>query len=584
MDARARAATLAIAACMTCMTCAASAADPDHAGPPDPNEGLEQPRDPYVPAPRTAGTPWVAPAAVGGVQPVQANVAFNGANIFGDAANEPSIAVDPTAPNRMAIGWRQFDTVISDFRQAGWAYSRDGGRTWVFPGVLEEGVFRSDPVLDFDADGNFYYNSLQVDDFFNFTCQVYTSSNGGISWGRQVEAFGGDKQWMAIDRTGGIGHGNIYTAWSAAAACCGTATWNRSVDGGASYEFPINFPEAPRFGTMTVGPNGEQYTVGVQSVPLDLSRFLFVRSLNARDAFQTPTFDLTVEIDMGGSMVLGDGPNPVGLLGQADVEVDTSGGPRNGFIYMVASVTREGVFDPMDVMFMRSEDGGATWSVPIRINDDPIFNNAWQWFGTMSVAPNGRIDVVWNDTRGDLSIVTSQLFYSSSDDGGVTWSTNVALTVPFGHFLGYPMQSKIGDYYDMISDDVGAHVAFAATFNEEQDVYYLRIGDYDCNGNGIGDTDDLAAGAPDCNANDIPDSCEIAAGTTRDANLNGVPDICEGGCIADIDDDELVGFSDILQVIGAWGPCGACPQDLNGNGIVDFADILVIISSWGPCP
>ena len=30
----------------------------------------------------------------------------------------------------------------------------------------------------------------------------------------------------------------------------------------------------------------------------------------------------------------------------------------------------------------------------------------------------------------------------------------------------------------MISDDVGAHVAYAATHNGEQDIWFLRIGDY----------------------------------------------------------------------------------------------------------
>src|SRR5262249_28420780 len=77
----------------------------------------------------------------------QANIGANGQNILGDAANEPSIMVDPTAPNRVAISWRQFDSVTSDFRQAGHAYSLDGGRTWTNPGVLTPGTFRSDPVI-----------------------------------------------------------------------------------------------------------------------------------------------------------------------------------------------------------------------------------------------------------------------------------------------------------------------------------------------------------------------------------------------------------------------------------------------------
>ena len=63
----------------------------------------------------------------------QANVDANGNNIVGDAANEPSIAVDPTDSNKMTIGWRQFNTVNSNFRQGGYGYTTDGGVTLDVP-------------------------------------------------------------------------------------------------------------------------------------------------------------------------------------------------------------------------------------------------------------------------------------------------------------------------------------------------------------------------------------------------------------------------------------------------------------------
>src|SRR5579862_7969129 len=91
---------------------------------------------------------------------VQVNVNALGQNIVGDAANEPSIAVDPNNPNHIAIGWRQFNDVTSNFRQSGYGYSTDGGKSWTFPGVLESNVFRSDPVLTVDPLGSFYYLSL----------------------------------------------------------------------------------------------------------------------------------------------------------------------------------------------------------------------------------------------------------------------------------------------------------------------------------------------------------------------------------------------------------------------------------------
>ena len=125
-------------------------------------------------------------------------------------------------------------------------------------------------------------------------------------------------------------------------------------------------------------------------------------------------------------------------------------------------------------MFARSTNGGATWSSPVRVNDDPG-SSAYQWFGTMSVAPTGRIDAIWLDTRNDPGGYDSSLFYSYSLDAGVTWSENAKLSPSFDPHLGWPQQQKMGDYFDMVTDDYGVHVAWAATFNGEQDVYYGRI-------------------------------------------------------------------------------------------------------------
>jgi hypothetical protein len=93
----------------------------------------------------------------------------------------------------------------------------------------------------------------------------------------------------------------------------------------------------------------------------------------------------------------------------------------------------------------------------------------------MSVAPNGRIDAVWLDTRDNLFTQLSALYYSYSTDQGNTWSENEILSGIFDPYLGYPNQQKMGDYFDMISDNSGAHLAWANTLNGEEDVYYSHI-------------------------------------------------------------------------------------------------------------
>ena len=400
----------------------------------------------------------------------QVNVDEFGDNILGDAANEPSIAVNPWHPEVIAIGWRQFDNVASNFRQAGWGYSTDGGRTWTYPGVIEPGFFRSDPVLDYDAEGNFFYNSLTNDP--DYYCTVFKSNNGGMDWDEGVPAHGGDKQWMAIDRTYGDGHGNVYASWTSYYSTCEPGFFTRSTDAGKHFENCIEVPGNPYWATMAVGNEGELYIAGNNGVQ---DSIVVVRSLNVYQKDSVVMWDDPVMVYMGGIPTGWQPVNPAGLMGQVNVDVDRSDGPGRDNVYVLASIKRSMDKDPGDVMFTRSTDGGATWSAPLKLNDD-ISTDNYQWFGTMAVAPDGRIDAVWLDTRDATGgSDSSALYYSYSIDEGLNWSENEKLSPLFDPHVGYPNQNKMGDYIDMVSDSAGVHLAWANTMNGEQDVYYSRI-------------------------------------------------------------------------------------------------------------
>ncbi len=407
----------------------------------------------------------------------QVNVDANGNNIVGDAANEPSISVDPTDGNKIAVGWRQFDTWQSDFRQAGYGYSSDAGLTWHFPGVLQNQVFRSDPVTNSDETGTFFYLSLLVNTFCG---DIWRSTSGGQTWTEQSPdggAHSGDKEWFTVDRTPtSMGHGFQYQFWTEFFAC-EFGGFSRSIDAGATWQTPISIPNAPQWGTLDVASNGNLFIGGGDSG----SSFWCIRSSNAQNPAVTPTFDQITTVNMGGSLVYGGTVNPGGLAGQIFLAVDRSGGSTNNNVYMVASVSPFGG-NGTDVMFSRSTDGGATFSAPHRINDDPVNPNKWHWFGTIGVAPNGRIDSVWLDSRNAANNIDSQLFYSYSTDGGVTWSPNLAVSNSFNPLEGWPIQQKIGDYITVVSDNAGGDVAYSATYNfnasrgqHEQDVYFVRV-------------------------------------------------------------------------------------------------------------
>ena len=413
----------------------------------------------------------VSPASVlpfGPYTSYQVNVDANGNNRVGDAANEPSICVDRNNPNRMSIGWRQFDSVASNFREAGFAYTTNRGTRWFAPGVLENNVFRSDPVLNSDAAGRFFYLSLLQ----NFFDDLWRSITGGQSWMRVAPADGGDKQWFTIDNTNSSGRGFQYQYWSTDGNNFGGRQFTRSTDGGLTWMNPINIPNSPAWGTLDVDSLGNLFIGGVN---LTTNGIWCVRSTNAKNGSVVPTFDRSTSVNLGGDIVFGEPINPEGLVGQVFLAVDRSNTSTRDNVYMLASVQPSGFSNGSDVMFVRSTNGGVTFSAPRRINDDPVNHAKWHWFGTLSVAPSGRIDVVWYDTRNASNNIASQLFYYFSTDGGNSWSPNVAVSNSFNPLIGYPNQSKIGDYITVVSDGDGANVAYSATFNGEEDIYYVRI-------------------------------------------------------------------------------------------------------------
>jgi hypothetical protein len=73
---------------------------------------------------------------------------------------------------------------------------------------------------------------------------------------------------------------------------------------------------------------------------------------------------------------------------------------------------------------------------------------------------------------------------------------------------------------------------------------------------------------------------------------NGVPPIVDMGayenhtdlCPADLDEDGMVGVTDFLLLLAAWGTDPGGPPDFNGDYTVGMNDFLILLASWGLCP
>lgn len=142
------------------------------------------------------------------------------------------------------------------------------------------------------------------------------------------------------------------------------------------------------------------------------------------------------------------------------------------------------------VQFMRSGDGGKTWSNPVQVNDvpHPRHNYYNQLYPTLGVAPDGRVDVAWYDWRNDPTYTPTaeqgqfqDIYYRYSNDGGQTWSSSVRvndrmINRQFGVFSAQDVNGPVG----LASLDEAAYVAWDDTRNgtsenEASDIYFTRI-------------------------------------------------------------------------------------------------------------
>ena len=110
------------------------------------------------------------------------------------------------------------------------------------------------------------------------------------------------------------------------------------------------------------------------------------------------------------------------------------GGPQ-GTVNLVTQVNTTvtadlpgGVSGVGHVALKQSFDGGKTWSAEKLLNDDDPKAFYGQYIPNVSVAPNGRIDVAWWDTRSDPGIRSNDVYYTHSEDNGKTWSKNQRIT------------------------------------------------------------------------------------------------------------------------------------------------------------
>lgn len=106
-------------------------------------------------------------------------------------------------------------------------------------------------------------------------------------------------------------------------------------------------------------------------------------------------------------------------------------------VYMVTSwKTRGHQYEKAHVYFLKSGDGGKTWSDLVRLNKNE-YDNTSAWFPTIRMGSDGQtILAVWQDHRN----IRGNIYINFSRDGGKTWlSKDLAIEKSMCNNSWYPM-------------------------------------------------------------------------------------------------------------------------------------------------
>ncbi len=175
---------------------------------------------------------------------------------------------------------------------------------------------------------------------------------------------------------------------------------------------------------------------------------------------------------------------------------------ETGEVFVVFEQSDSGPPAPRDdrnIWFMKSADGGDTWTERMQLNDDTDPRrkpNYDQMFPGISIAPNGRIDVAWWDFRTDALYNSAgngnttrrdqtcfDIFYTSSGDRGTTWTKNSRISdrsmnqnEGFAMNVAYDLRGPIG----VASTDEEAYIAWSDSRNGSvdlptEDAYFARV-------------------------------------------------------------------------------------------------------------
>ncbi|MBI4850893.1 MAG: exo-alpha-sialidase [Acidobacteria bacterium] len=386
----------------------------------------------------------------------------------------------------------------SDLNFSGYSRSTNGGQTFtqgIIPN-LPNGLNLGDAVVDFGPNGEIYYSTLTLlieDTGVKSIIGVAKSTDQGATFSTPVDATTTaannldfqDKEWLTVDKNANSPFkGNVYVSWTTFSENI-SINFSRSIDGGQTYLPPISLSQGDNSagvqGSMpAVAPNGDLYVAyfRVGNGDITASDFLTISLVKSTDGGKTFSPSKSVASIF----------NTANLTGGIDGSgVRTNSFPsivvdQKGTVHIVYGATPSKPSTPTgadrgDIFYIRSTDGGNTFSSPLRINDDTTSTS--QSSPSIAVTTDGTVGIRWWDRRNDPVFDSlTDVFMATSTNGGASFSSNFQVNNhnwSFGEIERGVAPGYHGDYDSLTAFGNDFYIAWSDERNENPDIYFNKL-------------------------------------------------------------------------------------------------------------